>query len=75
MLNYLLTTCLFLTVSTGIFAFPFNDQDGKINQKDANGLKQGRWVYFGKTSLPKEFLLKERLKKEVSKTIEKKEPG
>lgn len=53
MLNYLLTTCLFLTVSTGIFAFPFNDQDGKINQKDANGLKQGRWVYFGK-DLPAE---------------------
>jgi antitoxin component YwqK of YwqJK toxin-antitoxin module len=48
MFHYLLSACIFLTFSTGAFAFPFNDQDGKINQKDANGLKQGRWVYFGK---------------------------
>jgi antitoxin component YwqK of YwqJK toxin-antitoxin module len=53
MFHYLLSACIFLTISTGAFAFPFNDQDGKINQKDANGLKQGRWVYFGK-DLPAE---------------------
>lgn len=27
---------------------PLSTQDDKINQKDANGKKQGKWIYYGK---------------------------
>lgn len=30
------------------FSGVLNDQEGKINQKDDGGKKQGKWIYFGK---------------------------
>lgn len=31
-----------------VFAGTYGDQDGKTNQRDQEGRKQGKWIYFGK---------------------------
>lgn len=38
----------FLLLFTVVEASPITDQDGKLNVTDANGKKQGKWVYYGK---------------------------
>lgn len=40
-----LASVLFVNLS---FSMAFNDQEGKINQKDGEGRKQGKWIFFGK---------------------------
>lgn len=39
---------LFFAISFTSFAFASQNQDDKINKKDAQGKKQGRWIYYGK---------------------------
>src|SRR5690554_3690203 len=49
---FCIITIILTSGSYGLASFNppvFNDQDDpKINQKDINGKKQGKWIYFGK---------------------------
>lgn len=48
-LSYLYTLVLILSLSSfNIEAKTTGDQDGKTNQKDTSGKKQGKWIYYGK---------------------------
>lgn len=40
--------CFFVMFCQITFASVNGDQDGKTNKKDADGRKQGNWIYFGK---------------------------
>ncbi len=48
MLNKLFFCIASIGVLSTSLAFAEHNQDDKINQKDSQGKKQGRWIYFGK---------------------------